>query len=114
MTWHEAIEGLERQVTDWAPEGVDIRKEPWREDPTVNVLVLHRADGRQVTLEPAWWKREEVPTAADLYSSRGPRVRLQGPYPEGEWRVLSSDLFPLRIDWTETAVDGLLNDLLNV
>lgn len=112
--WRQAIDDLERQVKDWTSEDIRVESQTWSEDPTVNVLVFAGENGRRVTLEPASWKRDEVPTAADLYSSRGPRVRLQGPYPDGRWKVLSSDLLPLRIDWSRLGFDGLIHDLLAV
>ena len=95
MTWHEAIGRLEAQTESWAPMDVQVETQTWSEDPSVNVLVFAGANGRRVTLEPASWMRDEVPTAADLYSSHGQRVRLEGPDASGHWRFLTSDLLPL-------------------
>lgn len=117
MTWHEAIDSLEREIKGWAPKGVRVESQAWSEDPTVNVLVFARKDGgkfeKRVTLEPASWKRDELPTAADLYSSRGPRVRLQGPDVNGQWRFLTSDLLPLKVDWSEGGFNEMLDVLLS-
>ena len=82
--WEKAIGEMESQVERWVPSGVSVKRQDWVEDPSIKVLVLER-EGRRVYLQPAAWKRGEVPTAADLVSARGSRMRLQGPYEEGNW-----------------------------
>ena len=117
MTWHEAIDDLERQFGAWAPDGVRVESQTWSEDPSVNVLVFARDDlrgERRVTLEPVSWKRDEVPTAADLYNSLGSRLRLQGPDAEGRWRFLTNDFIPLKVAWNEADVSEMLDTLLKV
>ena len=109
--WVEAVNALGTQVTEWVPEGVECHKEAFSENPDARVLVFSR-EGRRVTLSPAVWDQEHLPTSVDLFSNWGQRIRFRGPNGRGEWDVYTSDGLLLPTTWNRGTVATLLDGLL--
>ena len=101
---------LARQIDAWKPEGFTSRlEESVPEDGPVLEL---SDDEKRLYLEPARWADREVPARVDLWSNVGTRVRLVGPAADGEWRVLTSDLVDMDVDWRSDRMNRLLNRLV--
>lgn len=111
--WLEAVRGLADTIQGWAPPDVRSEREPYPEDPGANRLILSKGS-RRVTLEPAPWDRERLPTSVDVYSNWGQRFRFRGPTLTGEWDVYTSDGVKLPTVWNRATVAGLLDNLLAV
>ena len=112
MPWLEDVVRVADQVADWAPPDLTLeRSEGFA--PNVPLLQWSR-NGKRLYLEPAKWAQGEQPTAVDLWSSRGPRVRFMGPSADGTWRVITSDLVEMHVNWNRQGIETLFNDLLAV
>lgn len=113
VTWKQAVKELASRVAEWAPQGMEPHWHPWPAKGDVQTLELSK-NGIRLYLEPAEWAMDELPTSVDLWSDRGPRVRLVGPDGDGKWRVLTSDLIDMHKPWDKESFAALCNDLLAV
>lgn len=111
MTWKEAVKELAENAYDWAPKGM--RREWHPANNGAQILELSE-DGKRLYLEPADWAVDQLPTSVDLWSARGPRVRLVGPDGSGKWKVLTSDLVDMHRAWNRSSFAALCKDLLAV
>ena len=113
--WLAAVRGLTREIQTWVPRGVDVRPEPYPEDPRVSRLLFSEPQGSiRVTMEPAAWDRDHLPTSVDFYSNWGARFRFRGPDAQGKWTIYTADGARLPTPWTKSNVGALLKSLLSV
>jgi len=113
MNWKKAVNDLTVLVAKWAPSDLERHRHKSTSNPEVRTLELSR-NGRRLYLEPAEWAAEQLPTSVDLWSSRGPRVRLVGPDTSGAWKVLTSDLIDMHLAWEQDSFARVCEDLLAV
>ena len=113
MEWKNAVDDLTALVEKWAPQDLERHIHESELNPAVKTLELSR-NGRRLYLEPAEWAAEQLPTSVDLWSSRGPRVRLVGPDQKGSWKVLTADLIDMHRAWEQDSFAGVCEDLLAV
>ena len=111
--WLAAVRGLADTIQGWTSPDVESAREPYPEDPGAARLILSKGH-RRVTVEPAPWDRDRLPTGVDVYSNWGQGFRFRGPNPAGSWDVYTSDGVKLPVDWDRTTVAGLLDNLLAV
>ena len=113
MTWKEAVNELSTRVAEWAPEELERHWHASEAAQDVQALELTK-NGKRLYLEPAEWATDKLPTSVDLWSNRGPRVRLVGPDDNGMWTVLTSDLIDMHLPWNKKSFSILCHDLLAV
>ena len=113
MNWQKAVNDLTDKVAEWAPKDLQRHRHKLTSNLRIKTLELSRND-RRLYLEPAEWASEQMPTSVDLWSSRGPRIRLVGPNANGAWKVLTSDLVDMHLEWDRDSFARVCQDLLAV